>query len=234
MLVLEDLRSGYGPVPVLHGVTMTVHPEEVVAVVGRNGMGKTTLLKTLTGVIKPTGGKVIFDGVDVTRLPAHKRARRGIAYVPQGRDVFPQLTVMENLRVAAYASGTTDRRSAIGRVLDDFPSLAEKAQQSGGNLSGGQQQLLALARALVTDPKILLLDEPSEGIQPSLVDAITETIRTANAECGMTVVLVEQNLGFAASVATRAYVLSNGVVQDELAIQDLMESEDLQHRYLGV
>lgn len=234
MLTVESVRAGYGRVPVLHGVTMEVAAQEIVAIVGRNGMGKTTLLKTIAGVVRTSGGSIRMDGRDVTKAPAYKRARRGMAYVPQGRDIFPELSVLENLQVAAYSHRRTDWRSNVDRVLDEFPTLADKVRQAGGGLSGGQQQLLAFARALVTEPTVLLLDEPSEGIQPSLVDAIGDVILAVNRSRAMTIVLVEQNLNFAAQVASRAFVMTKGLIETELPMKTLAERRDLQHAFLGV
>jgi urea ABC transporter ATP-binding protein UrtE len=233
MLKIDDLRAGYGRTEVLHGVSLTVAPGEMIAILGRNGVGKTTLLKSIIGAVSITGGSINLDDRDLTRARAHDRARAGIAYVPQGREIFPRLSVLDNLRVAAY--GTRQRGwSALEKVFDEFPVLREKASQQGGSLSGGQQQILALARALMTDPRVLLLDEPSEGIQPSIVDQIAETITRINGERGISVVLVEQNLDFAARVARTAYLMAKGEIVHQLEAGDVLNDRALQHEYLGV
>jgi urea ABC transporter ATP-binding protein UrtE len=234
LLLIEDLRAGYGHTDVLHGVTLEVSGGEIVAVLGRNGAGKTTLLRAIAGAVAVKGGRVQLDGRELSRTPAHRRARAGIAHVPQGREIFPRLSVLDNLRVAAY--GTRRRRpgAELGQLLDRFPVLREKAALPGGSLSGGQQQILALARALITEPRVLLLDEPSEGIQPSIVEQIAETVRTINAERGIAVLLVEQNLDFAAKLARRAHVMAKGEIVRELAAGEMLSDRTLQHEYLGV
>lgn len=234
MLRLRDVAAGYGRTPVLHGISLDVGPGDLVALIGRNGVGKTTLLRAVTGEIAATGGHIEVGGKDMTRLRAYQRARAGIAYVPQGRQIFTDLTVLENLRVAAYASGKPGWPAVEGELLDRFPILREKRNQAGGSLSGGQQQILALARALITQPDLLLLDEPSEGIQPSIVQQIAREITDINQRRGITVVLVEQNLEFAAAVATRAYIMDKGEIVQELSTDKLLKDKVLQHELLGV
>lgn len=234
MLRLDALVAGYGRTVVLNGLSVELGDGEVVAVLGRNGVGKSTMLKALIGTISTVSGAILLDGEDVTRLPAHARARRGMAYVPQGREIFPALTVSENLRVAAYGSRQAGWKERLEEVFDEYSVLAEKRNTRAGSLSGGQQQLLALARALVTTPRILLLDEPSEGIQPSIVEQIAETVRHINREHGISVVLVEQNLDFAAEVAERAYVMDKGRIVRDLPAVDVLRDRDLQREYLGV
>jgi urea ABC transporter ATP-binding protein UrtE len=234
VLRLEQIHSGYGRTQVLSGVTMRVAPGEMVAVVGRNGVGKTTLLRTIVGHQKTTAGTLEFDGRDISRLPVHARARLGIAYVPDSRDVFPGLSVIDNLRVAAYAAGRERERRTPEQMLEEFPALAEKRDARGGSLSGGQQQILAVARALIAAPRILLLDEPSEGVQPSIVQEIAELIRSANRRWGVTVVLVEQNLDFAVRVAPSAHLMNRGKIVRELPTADLLNDKQLQREYLGV
>lgn len=234
MLRLDEVRAGYGRTEVLHGVSLSVEPGEMVAVLGRNGVGKTTLLKAIIGAVKISTGRVALDERELTRAPAHDRARAGIAYVPQGRDVFPRLTVLDNLRVAAYGTRQQRWSQTLEQVLDEFPILREKAGQPGGSLSGGQQQILALARALMTNPRVLLLDEPSEGIQPSIVDQIADTVCRINAERAISVVLVEQNLDFAAKIAGRAYLMAKGEIVRDLDAEEMLGDRSLQHEYLGV
>ena len=234
MLRVEGLRAGYGTTPVLQDLDLSVAAGERVAVLGRNGVGKTTLLKTLMGQLPLMAGSVTFDGQDVSRLPAHARARLGIAYVPQGRQIFPGLSVLDNLRVAAYGTGRKDWKATLREVLDQFPVLSEKADLAGAGLSGGQQQILALGRALMTRPRLLLLDEPSEGIQPSVVSVIAEHVRDVNERQGITVVLVEQNLEFAVRVASHAQVMDKGRIVRDLPSADILADRQLQHEYMGV
>lgn len=234
MLSAEGVNAGYGATPVLRDLDFSVGTGECVAVLGRNGVGKTTLLKALVGALPLMSGKVTFDGHDVSRLPAYERARRGIAYVPQGRDIFPGLSVLDNLRVAAYATGRKDWKVTLEEVLGQFPVLREKAELAGSGLSGGQQQILALGRALMSRPRLLLLDEPSEGIQPSIVDAIAAHVREANERHGITVVIVEQNLDFATRVASHANIMDKGRIVRDLASSDVLNDRQLQHEYMGV
>ena len=203
----------------------------IVAVLGRNGAGKTTLLRAIMGLIPCRAGRIGIDGIDLTPLPAHQRARLGLGYVPQGREVFPSLTVMENLRMGARLA--PDPRAALTEVLDEFSLLREKRDARGGSLSGGQQQLLALGRALASRPRVLLMDEPSEGIQPSLVAQLAEHVRGIHAR-GLTVVLVEQNLEFAAALARQAYVMDKGRIVRALETAAILADRDLAREYLGV
>ncbi len=234
MLKLVDLRAGYGRTPVLHGVDVEVDPGERVAILGRNGVGKTTLLRAIIGQIALAGGQVILGGDDVSRLPTHERARRGLAYVPQGREIFPGLSVLDNLRVAAYGTRQRDLAERLDEVLEEFPVLAGKRTHRGGSLSGGQQQILALGRALMTAPSVLLLDEPSEGVQPSIVDEIVEIVHDLNERLGTAVLLVEQNLDFAVRVASHAYLMDKGRIVRALPANEILQDRDLQHEYMGV
>jgi branched-chain amino acid transport system ATP-binding protein len=215
MLEVSDLRAGYGRIPILNGVGFRVGSGEAVGVLGHNGMGKTTLLKTLMGIIPATGGAVRFDGADITREPTHRRARLGLGYVPQGRDIFPQLSVLDNLRMGVRRPGVVER------VLDDFPILRPLLARPGAALSGGQQQILAIARCMCAEPRLILLDEPTEGIQPSIIEAIAETLTRLRATRGVTLVVVEQHLEFVAALSSRVLVIQKGAILKELAAADL-------------
>jgi urea ABC transporter ATP-binding protein UrtE len=234
MLQLRDVSAGYGRTPVLHDISIEVDNGQLVALLGRNGVGKTTLLRAVTGEIPVSDGEISIAGRPVTKQKAYQRARGGVAYVPQGRQIFAELTVQENLRVAGYAAQKPGWQESVDELLEQFPILAEKRDQPGGSLSGGQQQILALGRALVTRPDLLLLDEPSEGIQPSIVQQIAREIKDINHRRGITVVLVEQNLEFAASVAEVAYVMDKGRIVRKLQTDHLLSDVALQHELLGV
>jgi urea ABC transporter ATP-binding protein UrtE len=234
MLRLDGVVAGYGRTMVLQELSLEVEGAEIVAVLGRNGVGKSTMLKAAMGTIPVAGGTIVLDGVRLDHLPAHARARRGLAYVPQGREVFPGLTVLENLRVAAYGAHQPGWQERLEEILDEFPLLADRHRVRAGSLSGGQQQILAVARALMTNPRVLLLDEPSEGIQPSIVDQIAETIQEINRRRRISVVLVEQNLDFAAALAERAYLMEKGRIVRSLAAADALRDRDLQREYMGV
>jgi urea ABC transporter ATP-binding protein UrtE len=234
VLTAEDVGAGYGSTPVLQELELHVEQGERLALLGRNGVGKTTLLRALIGEIPLTSGRILLDGKDISRVPAYERARRGLAYVPQGRQIFPALSVLDNLRVAAYGTGQRDGKQALEAILDEFPVLREKGHLPGAGLSGGQQQILALGRALMTRPSVLLLDEPSEGIQPSIVDQIATHVRRINGEQGITVLIVEQNLEFAINVAQGAAVMEKGRVVRSLPAADVLSDRELQQEYLGV
>lgn len=234
MLRTENICAGYESTPVLVDLSLDIRAGSRVAILGRNGVGKTTLLRAITGEIRLTAGRIWADDHELGRMPAYQRARRGIAYVPQGRDIFPGLSVLDNLRVAAYGVKHKNLKHTLDDVLDQFPVLREKAKLPGSGLSGGQQQILALGRALMTKPTVLLLDEPSEGIQPSIVDQIADHVRRINEEQNVTVVLVEQNLEFATKVADHAYLMDKGRIVRELPAKDVLTDRDLQHEYLGV
>jgi urea ABC transporter ATP-binding protein UrtE len=234
VLRVDNLVAGYGRTMVLHGLSLSVESAEIVAVLGRNGVGKSTLLRALMGTVRLSSGTITLDGTRIERLPAHARARRGLAYVPQGREVFPRLSVLENLRVAAYASRQRDWPMRLEGILEEFPILSERRSARAGSLSGGQQQILAVARALITNPRVLLLDEPSEGIQPSIIDQIAETIRAIKVDRRISVVLVEQNLDFAAELAERAYLMEKGRIVRSLSPVEVLQDRELQREYLGV
>ncbi|MFG1914610.1 urea ABC transporter ATP-binding subunit UrtE [Micromonospora sp. NPDC048898] len=210
MLTLSGVHAGYGRSRVLHGVDLTVPPDGVAAVLGHNGAGKSTLLRVAAGLLRPSAGTIELDGEDVTRLGPHERVARGMAYVPQGQQSFPHLTAAENLQLVA--DGRRDGAVATAEVLDLFPALRPLLRRRAGLLSGGQRQQLAIARALITRPRLLMLDEPTEGIQPSVVAEIQERIVELTRQAGFSVLLVEQHLGFALRVANRYHVLESGRV----------------------
>lgn len=231
LLSVSELRAGYGDVPILHGVDLSVEAGSVVAILGPNGIGKTTLAKTLTGLLPTRAGQVLFDGEDITQDSAPSRARRGMGYVPQGRAIFPKLTALENLLVGVHAFALP--RSRVDEVLEDFPSLRPHLKKLGATLSGGEQQLLALARALVLRPRLLVLDEPSEGIQPSIVDLIEDVLTRARARDGLAVLLVEQNLAFAGALADRAHLMERGRIARTIDPHALAEDRALYDEFIG-
>ncbi|MBF6137543.1 urea ABC transporter ATP-binding subunit UrtE [Nocardia otitidiscaviarum] len=208
MLELTDIHTGYGRTEVIHGVSLTVPDDGVVAIMGHNGAGKTSLLRAAVGLLPAKSGRIIFDGKDITKLPPSKRVRHGIAYVPQGQQSFGQLSTMENLQVVA--DGRKRGKELVAEALDLFPALRELLTRKAGLLSGGQRQQLAIARALITEPKLLILDEPTEGIQPSVVAEIERTILDLTRRGGLSVLLVEQHIGFALQAAQQYYVLRSG------------------------
>lgn len=210
MLEMSDVHVGYGRTDVIHGVTVQVPEDGVVAVMGHNGAGKSTLLRAAVGLLKPRSGVIRFNGEDVTRLPPNQRVARGLAYVPQGQQSFGQLTTQENLQLVA--DGRRRGKELIGEALDLFPALQGLLGRKAGLLSGGQRQQLAIARALITEPTMLILDEPTEGIQPSVVAEIEQTIMDLTARGGLSVLLVEQHVGFALGAAAYYYVLASGRV----------------------
>lgn len=211
MLEVKGLHSGFGRIPIIHDVSFSVAPGELLGILGHNGAGKSTLLKTLSGFVAATNGELAFEGASFFRLPPHRRARLGIGYVPQGRRIFPALSVRENLEIAAQRSGR-----AIDEVLEIFPRVSRLLDRPGGALSGGEQQLLALARCLCTRPRLVLLDEPTEGIQPSIIEEMIETLLRVRRSEGLTILLVEQNLEFLTALSDRILVLSRGRVVKEL------------------
>lgn len=233
LLRVERLRAGYGPIDVLHDLDVTVEAGEVVALIGANGAGKTTTLMTLSGVVKARGGRVSFDGHDLTRVPAHKIVKLGLAQSPEGRRIFPRLTVLENLQMGAFTR--TDSKGVaddLEKAFDLFPILRERKSQAGGLLSGGQQQMLAIARALMARPKLLLLDEPSLGLAPQIVVQIFDVVRDLNRR-GTSVLLVEQNARMALRVAHRGYVLETGRVTFADRADVLLNDPRIRAAYLG-
>ena len=232
MLSVNDIHVAYGSSAVLQGVSLEVQAGEIVSVIGRNGVGKTTLLKAIIGLLKVRQGSLAFDGDDLTAVPAYERARRGIGYVPQGRLIFPNLTVQENLQIGADLDPVKNS-GMMDDVLDEFPILRERFRQRGGTLSGGQQQMLAIARALVGNPKLLLLDEPSEGIQPNIVHEMEEKIAALNRRHNLSMILVEQNIEFAAALAKRVYVMDKGLIATEISPDKIMD-ENIVRNFLAV
>ena len=224
MLEVTGLKSGYGRIPILMGIDLTVRQGEFIGVFGHNGMGKTTLMRTLAGHIKSTAGKVSLSGQDVSLAAPHQRARLGLGFVPQGREIFGGLSVMENLRMGAIHSSTPE--TIIAAVLEDFPRLKPILERAGGVLSGGEQQILALARCLCGEPKIVLLDEPTEGIQPSIVDEIGDTLLRLRKSRGLTVVLVEQSIEFIGRLSDRVLVIQKGAFIREVAHEGIAALAD--------
>src|SRR5262245_29004876 len=216
VLEISDLRAGYGDVPVLRGVSFKLREGETIGIVGHNGMGKTTLLKTIMGLLPARGGKIMIDGLDVTQWPAHERARLGIGYVPQGRGILAGLTTQENLRLAWTPDSGETEEHAVDRVLQLLPRLGGLLDRSGGALSGGEQQMLALGRALVSSPWLLILDEPSEGIQPSIVEEIGAILSSLRAQHSLSMLIVEQNLELVLDVASRIVLMERGRISREL------------------
>jgi branched-chain amino acid transport system ATP-binding protein len=222
VLSTSEIVAGYTTANVLRGVSIHVDLGEIVAVVGRNGVGKTTLMRSLIGLLPLREGRITFNDIDISAESADKRARRGIAYAPQGRGIFPQLTVQENLRMGSFINDAQPKPN-YDMVLGYFPFLKDRLRQRGGTLSGGQQAMLSIARALVCEPEVLLLDEPSDGVQPSIVEEIGEFLVDLSRTRSVSVLLVEQNIGLMQAVAHRAYAMDKGLVTSELSGDDLKD-----------
>ena len=233
MLEVKDLEVYYGVIQAIQGVSFEVNQGEVIALIGANGAGKTTILHTVTGLLSPKRGQVIFEGKDITRVPAHKIVSMGMAHVPEGRRVFAELSVYENLKMGAYTrKDRSEIEESLANVYKRFPRLEERKNQMAGTLSGGEQQMLAMGRALMSKPKIILMDEPSMGLSPILVNEIFDIIQAVS-ESGTTVLLVEQNAKKALSIADRAYVLETGNIVLEGKAKDLLEDDSIKKAYLG-
>ncbi len=233
LLRAEEISAGYGKMEILHGVSLAVRPGEMVSVIGPNGAGKSTAFKTIVGLLLPKSGRILFDGREITGLRPDQVLRLGLAYVPQGRIVFPQMTVLENLEMGAYVERDPARvREACERVYALFPILAERRAQKAGTMSGGEQQMVAVARALMTRPKLILLDEPSLGLSPKFVTLIFEKLSEMK-RAGYTMMVVEQNAAKALSVADRGYVLELGRNRFEGAGQALLADPEVKRLYLG-
>lgn len=230
MLELIDVHAHYGKVHVLRGSSLRVEDGEAVALLGRNGVGKTTTLKTIMGLVTATSGDIVFNGTSLARIAPHKIPGHGVGYVPQGRGIFPTLSVRENLEIGLRK---TPPPEVTDYVFERFPRLKERLGQSGGTLSGGEQQMLAIARCLVLQPRLVILDEPTEGIMPILVQDIRREIQAVN-ELGVSILLVEQNIKTALKLCSRIYIMEKGAVVHEARADDLKKDKDTLHRYLGV
>ena len=233
MLEIKDLQVYYGMIQAIKGVSFEVNQGEVIALIGANGAGKTTILHTITGLLAPKTGSVMFEGTDITKIPAHKIVSMGMAHVPEGRRVFAELTVLQNLKMGAYTRKDKEEiAQTLRTVYDRFPRLEERQNQLAGTLSGGEQQMLAMGRALMSHPKIILMDEPSMGLSPIFVNEIFDIIEQVS-KSGTTVLLVEQNAKKALSIADRAYVLETGNIVLEGNAKDLLNDDSIKKAYLG-
>jgi len=235
LVALDEVHTYYGKSHILHGVSLNVAPGEVVGLLGRNGVGKSTTLKTIMGLVRPSRGSVWLEGRAIAGLPPHKLARRGIGYVPEDRRIFRLLTVMENLRTGLDRDGVTEekRRMLLDKVFSFFPVLAERRSQAGGTLSGGEQQMLAIARAMMLEPKIILLDEPTEGLMPRMVSQIRNIIEFLHSE-GVAILLVEQNVPLTLAASQRVYIMEKGCVRHHCAASELDLHHPVIKQYLGV
>jgi branched-chain amino acid transport system ATP-binding protein len=231
-LVADGIHAYYGHIHALHGVSVTVEEGEIVTLIGANGAGKSTMLKTMTGFLRPRPGRVLLEGQAIHGLPPHEITRRGVCLVPEGRRIFPRMTVLENLQMGAFSRADHKVEDDLDRVCRIFPRLKERLSQTAGTLSGGEQQMLAIGRGLMARPKILLLDEPSMGLAPVLVELIFDTIREINAQ-GVTILLVEQNALMALQLARRGYVLETGRIVLADRADRLRENDQVRKSYLG-
>jgi branched-chain amino acid transport system ATP-binding protein len=235
LVLVEDVHTYYGKSHILHGVSLHVGPGEVVGLLGRNGVGKSTTLKTIMGLVRPSHGAVLLDGNAITGMAPHKLARLGIGYVPEDRRIFRLLTVMENLRTGLDRQGVTEdkRRALLDKAFTYFPVLAERRNQAGGTLSGGEQQMLAIARAMMLEPKIILLDEPTEGLMPRMVSQIRQIIDVLHNE-GVAILLVEQNVPLTLEASQRLYIMEKGSVRHHCATSEIDVNHAIIKQYLGV
>jgi branched-chain amino acid transport system ATP-binding protein len=232
MLALNGLRSGYGKIAVLHDVNLSIERGQIVTLIGANGAGKTTLLKTISGLIRPTAGTIEFEGKSIARLPAHRIVAQGLSQVPEGRAILKRMTVMDNLRMGAFTRHDSGITADIGKVFERFPVLAERREQMAATLSGGEQQMLAIGRALIARPSLLLLDEPSLGLAPKFITRIFQTLRELRQE-GKTILLVEQNARQALQIADRGYVMERGRIVLNGNGGELLSNPEVQRTYLG-
>jgi branched-chain amino acid transport system ATP-binding protein len=235
LVAVEDLHAYYGKSHILHGVSLTVGRGEVVGLLGRNGVGKSTTLKTIMGLVGARQGRIVLESKPITGLPAHRVAKLGIGYVPEDRRVFRLLTVMENLRTGLDRPGVTEQRKQelLDKVFAYFPVLGERRNQAGGTLSGGEQQMLSIARAMMLEPKIILLDEPTEGLMPRMVSQIHQIIDALHSE-GVAILLVEQNVPLTLEAAQRVYLMEKGAIRHHAKTSDLKVGDDVIKQYLGV
>lgn len=234
ILQVKDLYAGYEEIPVVFGISLDVMPGELVAIVGSNGAGKTTTLRTICGLNKPLQGHIIFEGTDISKLPAHRTLKLGISYVPEGRRLFAKLSVEQNLALGAYTvQSKTEAQHRLEEILSLFPVLKERAKQTAETLSGGEQQILAIARGLMSRPKLLMLDEMSLGLMPSMVEKMMETITAIN-RGGTTVLLVEQMVQEALEIAHHGYVIQTGKIVQSGTARDLLDSEEVRKAYMGM
>lgn len=234
LLKIEDLHTNYGAIHALKGISLEVNEGEIVCLIGSNGAGKTTLVNSIVGIVKSSSGKITFDGKDITHVPAHAMTKAGIGISPEGREVFPELTVEENLRIGAFIVKDQNQiKESYERVYALFPRLKERTTQLAGTLSGGEQQMLAVGRALMSNPKMILLDEPSLGLAPNFVEMIFGMIKEINKQ-GVTVLLIEQNANMALQVSQRAYVLENGLVSMSGNASDIANDPMVKKAYLGM
>jgi branched-chain amino acid transport system ATP-binding protein len=235
MLTLDGVHTYYAKSHILHGVSLEVRPGEVVGLLGRNGVGKSTTLKTIMGIVRPSGGRIVFDGRDIAGLPPYRLARVGIGYVPEDRRIFRLLSVLENLRTGLDRPEVTAtrRQALLDKVYESFPILAERRNQAGGTLSGGEQQMLAIARAMMLEPRIILLDEPTEGLMPRMVAQIREIIDVLHKD-GVAILLVEQNVPLTLEVSDRVYIMEKGTVRHHGPAAALRADATVIHQYLGV
>ncbi|MBP3470550.1 MAG: ABC transporter ATP-binding protein [Lachnospiraceae bacterium] len=234
MLEVKDLHVYYGLIQAIKGVSFEVNEGEVIALIGANGAGKTTILHTITGLLQPKEGSVLFEGTDITKIPSHKIVSMGMAHVPEGRRVFANLSVYQNLKMGAYTrKDKKEIEEKLEMVYQHFPRLQERKNQLAGTLSGGEQQMLAMGRALMSNPKMILMDEPSMGLSPLLVKEVFSIIEYCH-ECGITILLVEQNAKMALGIADRAYVLETGKITMSGDAKEMMENEAVKKAYLGV
>ncbi|MFV2091729.1 MAG: ABC transporter ATP-binding protein [Hyphomicrobiales bacterium] len=231
MLEVKQIEVAYGKTPVLHGVSLAVEPGEILCILGRNGAGKTTTLKSIMGLLRPGAGTIHLDGEDIGGLPAHEVPKLGIGYIPQGRRLFAELTVAQNLEIGLMVRGLG--KATRERVLDIFPRLRERLKQRADTLSGGEQQMLATARALCIEPRVLLLDEPTEGLQPSMIEQIRQVIVSMKAQ-GVAIILVEQRVEAVLSIADRVAFIENGRNRDTVDAKVLIDDQALLARYVGV
>lgn len=231
MLKFENVNVSYGSVQILWDVDFHIDDGEIITIIGPNGAGKTTIAKTLVGLLKPTSGIIEFNGKQIHQAPTHQIVKDGIALVPEGRDLFPRMTIMENLQMGAYTSD--EKEDTLKWVFDLFPRLEERQKQSAGTMSGGEQQMLAIARGLMSRPKLLILDEPSLGLSPILVNKVFEIVKTLKSQ-GVTVLLVEQNIHHALEVSNRGYVLETGRITFEGASSELLNNNHVKEAYLGM